>query len=62
MIKISPKNFSERVKETRKQLRLTQEELAHELEVSFTIINRWTNAKTTPFKLVRKKKWRNKKN
>ncbi len=47
-------NFSERVKETRKQLGLTQEELAHELGVSFATINRWENAKTTPFKLARK--------
>ncbi len=54
MIKISPNNFSERVKETRKQLGLTQEALAHELGVSFATINRWENAKTTPFKLVRK--------
>lgn len=51
---ISPTTFSERVKETRKQLGLTQEELAHELGVSFATINRWENAKTAPFKLARK--------
>jgi len=50
----SSNNFSERVKDIRKQLRLTQEELAYELGVSFATINRWENAKTTPFKLARK--------
>ncbi|MCF6354677.1 MAG: helix-turn-helix domain-containing protein [Candidatus Polarisedimenticolaceae bacterium] len=50
----NPSVFSERVKDARKQLGLTQEELAHELGVSFATINRWENAKTTPFKLARK--------
>ncbi len=50
----SPNIFSEQVKDARKQLKLTQEELAHELGVSFATINRWENAKTTPFKLARK--------
>lgn len=48
-----PENFPELVKETRKQLGLSQEELAHELGVSFATINRWENAKTVPFKLAR---------
>jgi putative transcriptional regulator len=50
----APENFAEMVKEVRQQLGLSQEELAHELGVSFTTINRWENAKTVPFKLARK--------
>ncbi len=49
----APENFSEIVKEVRQQLGLSQEELAHELGVSFATINRWENAKTVPFKLAR---------
>lgn len=49
----APENFAEKVKEVRKQLGLSQEELAHELGVSFATINRWENAKTVPFKLAR---------
>ena len=41
------------IKEVRRQLGLSQEELAHELGVSFTTINRWENGKTSPFKLAR---------
>ena len=48
-----PKKFPELVKEVRKQLGISQEELAHELGVSFATINRWENGKTTPFKLAR---------
>jgi DNA-binding transcriptional regulator YiaG len=46
-------NFPGLVKEVRRQLRLSQEALAHELGVSFATINRWENAKTVPFKLAR---------
>ena len=45
--------FPELVKEVRRQLGISQEELAHELRVSFATINRWENGKTTPFKLAR---------
>ncbi|MBW2299228.1 MAG: transcriptional regulator [Deltaproteobacteria bacterium] len=45
--------FPELVKEVRRQLGISQEELAHELGVSFATINRWENGKTTPFKLAR---------
>ncbi|WP_420094627.1 helix-turn-helix transcriptional regulator [Geothermobacter hydrogeniphilus] len=48
-----PRNLRELVKEVRKQLGLSQEELAHELGVSIATINRWENAKTVPFKLAR---------
>ena len=47
------KTFPELVKEVRRQLRISQEALAHELGVSFATINRWENGKTTPFKLAR---------
>ena len=48
-----PEKFPELVKEVRRQLGISQEELAHELGVSFATINRWENGKTTPFKLAR---------
>jgi DNA-binding transcriptional regulator YiaG len=41
------------VKEVRRQLGLSQEELAHALGVSFATINRWENGKTSPSKLAR---------
>jgi len=49
----SSKTFPELVKEVRRQLGISQEELAHELGVSFATINRWENGKTTPFKLAK---------
>ena len=48
-------NFAETVKEVRQQLGLSQEELAHELGVSFSTINRRENNKTVPFKLARRR-------
>jgi len=50
----APENFAETVKEVRQQLGISQEELAHELGVSFSTINRWENSKTVPFKLARR--------
>lgn len=50
----APGNFAETVKAVRRQLGLSQEELAHELGVSFSTINRWENSKTVPFKLARR--------
>ncbi len=49
----STETFPELVKEVRRQLEISQEELAHELGVSFATINRWENGKTSPFKLAR---------
>ena len=51
----SPETFPELVREVRRQLEISQEELAHKLGVSFATINRWENGKTTPFKLARGK-------
>ncbi len=45
-------NFPKQVKEVRRQLGLSQEELAHALGVSFATVNRWENGKTTPSKLA----------
>ena len=47
-------NLPELVKEVRRQLGLSQEELAHSLGVSFATVNRWENGKTNPSKLARK--------
>ncbi|WP_275096996.1 helix-turn-helix domain-containing protein [Sedimenticola hydrogenitrophicus] len=49
-----PENFPMRVKEVRRQLGLSQEELAHALGVSFATVNRWENGKTAPSKLAMK--------
>ncbi|RLB14972.1 MAG: transcriptional regulator [Deltaproteobacteria bacterium] len=46
-------NFPELVKEVRRKLGLSQEELAHELGVSFATVNRWENGKTMPSKMAR---------
>lgn len=45
-------NFPEQVKKVRRQLGLSQEELAHALGVSFATVNRWENGKTRPSKLA----------
>lgn len=46
-------NFSYLVKSVRNKLRLSQEEFANKLGVSFSTINRWENGKTRPSKLAR---------
>jgi len=48
----SPETFPKLVRGVRRQLGISQEELAHELGVSFATINRWENGKTMPFKLA----------
>jgi len=50
---IESRKFSELVKEVRRQLSLSQEDLAHRLGVSFATINRWENNKTTPSRLAK---------
>lgn len=49
-----PERFPETVKEVRRQLALSQEELAHALGVSFATVNRWENGKTIPSKLAQR--------
>lgn len=46
--------FAALVKNIRKQLEMSQEELAHALGVSFATVNRWENGKTKPSKLARR--------
>ena len=40
------------MKSVRKQLELSQEDLARELGVSFATVNRWENGKVKPSKLA----------
>lgn len=47
-------NFPAQIKEVRRQLGLSQEELAHALGVSFATVNRWENGKTAPSKLAQR--------
>lgn len=51
---VQQNNFPETVKNVRATLGLSQEELAHELGVSFSTINRWENRQTKPIKLARR--------
>jgi DNA-binding transcriptional regulator YiaG len=46
--------LSKKIKAIRQYLKLSQEELAHKLGVSFTSVNRWENGQTKPSKLARK--------
>ena len=46
-------NFSKLVKEIRKYLALSQEDLARELGVSFATVNRWENERAKPSKLAK---------
>jgi len=50
---IDEQNFSALVKKIRRQLALSQEDLARELGVSFATINRWENDKAKPSKLAK---------
>ena len=45
-------HFSEIIKHIRQELRITQEELDHELNVSFSTVNRWENGHRVPTKLT----------
>lgn len=47
-------DFAEKVKYVRSQLKLSQEDLAHELGVSFATINRWENGNYQPSRLAKK--------
>jgi transcriptional regulator with XRE-family HTH domain len=49
-----PENFPETVKEVRRQVGLSQEDLARALGVSFATVNRWENGKTVPSKLAQR--------
>lgn len=42
----TPNEFPYKIKSLREQLRISQEDLAKELGVSFATVNRWENNKT----------------
>lgn len=46
--------FSDFVKKTRQTLNLSQQQLAREINVNFTTINRWENGHVVPSNLARK--------
>ena len=47
-------SFPDTVKHLRQSLGISQEELAHALNVSYVTINRWENGKTVPNKMAKK--------
>lgn len=47
-------SFSEEVKNVRQKLGISQEELAHEVGVSFATVNRWENGNYKPSHLAKK--------
>ncbi len=53
MVVINDQNLAVLVKEVRRQLALSQEDLARELGVSFATVNRWENGKSRPSKLAK---------
>lgn len=46
-------SFDEILKNIRKELNTTQEQLARDLNVSFSTLNRWENNRNTPSRLAR---------
>lgn len=44
--------FSEKVKTVRKLVNFSQEDMAHQLGVSFATVNRWETGKSKPSKLA----------
>jgi len=46
-------NQYEVIKEVRKILNISQEQFAHELNVSFTTLNRWENNRSVPSRLAK---------
>lgn len=51
---VIPNEFAFSVKSIREQLRISQEDLAKELGVSFATVNRWENNRTQPSQLAKK--------
>lgn len=48
-------NFPLLVKTVRKELNLSQEQLAHKLNISFSTVNRWETEKTNPLPVVKER-------
>jgi len=47
------RNYPSLLKEVRRQLAISQEDLARELGVSYATVNRWENGQSKPSKLAR---------
>ena len=47
------RDFAVLIKDIRRQLALSQEDLARQLGVSFATVNRWENGKSRPSKLAK---------
>jgi putative transcriptional regulator len=47
------RDYLKLIKEVRRQLALSQEDLARKLGVSYATVNRWENGQTKPSKLAR---------
>jgi len=47
-------DFSDMVKEVRRELKLSQHQMADALSVNYTTINRWENGHVVPSKLAQK--------
>lgn len=45
--------FGSIVKQVRKELGLSQEQLARELSISFSTVNRWENGKSKPSQMAK---------
>lgn len=45
--------FSSTVKRVRKELGLSQEQLARELSISFSTVNRWENGRSNPSQMAK---------
>lgn len=43
-----------RIHALRQRLRLTQEDFAHHIGVTFSTVNRWENGKSTPNRIARR--------
>lgn len=50
---IDAQNLPEMVKEIRRQMSMSQEDLARELGISFATVNRWENGVVKPSKLAK---------
>lgn len=50
---IDTQNLPSFIKEVRRQLALSQEDLARELGISFATVNRWENGQVKPSKLAK---------
>ena len=48
-------NWAESIKALRNKMLLTQEELAHEIGVSFASVNRWENSEHEPTMKIKRK-------